>query len=60
MMQMLEKLDISIHALREEGDRRNVTVYKDRIISIHALREEGDVCVEGPCACVCHFYPRPP
>ena len=36
-------LDISIHALREEGDTRvtddNAALYW---ISIHALREEGD------------------
>ena len=34
---------ISIHALREEGDRilNNIDHYVD--ISIHALREEGDV-----------------
>ena len=39
------EIDISIHALREEGDlctpcRR----YAGRAISIHALREEGDLC----------------
>ena len=37
--------DISIHALREEGDL--VQIDRDevaRVISIHALREEGDVC----------------
>ena len=37
------KLDISIHALREEGDLYravdNAAAYD---ISIHALREEGD------------------
>ena len=33
---------ISIHALREEGDRAGI-YYDDRgQISIHALREEGD------------------
>ena len=37
------KLDISIHALREEGD--SISDYQNMIgsISIHALREEGDV-----------------
>ena len=53
--------EISIHALREEGDTdewaKNLGIYK---ISIHALREEGD-----PCALPCwptapNFYPRPP
>ena len=35
--------DISIHALREEGDRCLQRVpYPHRCISIHALREEGD------------------
>ena len=35
--------DISIHALREEGDARTTTHHrKQRFISIHALREEGD------------------
>ena len=33
---------ISIHALREEGDARNIEVEILRRISIHALREEGD------------------
>ena len=34
---------ISIHALREEGDRRDSALYAHLIlISIHALREEGD------------------
>ena len=34
---------ISIHALREEGDRRHSTVHVSVMpISIHALREEGD------------------
>ena len=35
---------ISIHALREEGDRVHHLRGHDRVpISIHALREEGDV-----------------
>ena len=33
---------ISIHALREEGDRRRRSPFRSRPISIHALREEGD------------------
>ena len=33
---------ISIHALREEGDRRKQGTKSTRLISIHALREEGD------------------
>ena len=34
--------DISIHALREEGDPPEASPEADRVISIHALREEGD------------------
>ena len=34
---------ISIHALREEGDRGQVRVHQLQEISIHALREEGDM-----------------
>ena len=34
---------ISIHALREEGDERRQKELRDRGISIHALREEGDL-----------------
>ena len=34
---------ISIHALREEGDRWPTSRPRRRKISIHALREEGDV-----------------
>ena len=36
--------DISIHALREEGDLGAVVKLPDEVeISIHALREEGDL-----------------
>ena len=35
--------NISIHALREEGDAAGVQVLIDHFISIHALREEGDL-----------------
>ena len=34
--------DISIHALREEGDWPSVSQMCGAEISIHALREEGD------------------
>ena len=34
--------DISIHALRVEGDQFDYPVYIDLEISIHALRVEGD------------------
>ena len=33
---------ISIHALREEGDRATTSPRSNQRISIHALREEGD------------------
>ena len=40
----IETADISIRALREEGDRKGSgTAFADGAISIHALREEGDV-----------------
>ena len=34
---------ISIHALREEGDECREHAGRNQCISIHALREEGDV-----------------
>ena len=52
---------ISIHALREEGDRP----YRHHLqqcckISIHALREEGDQSTPRRGAGSQNFYPRPP
>ena len=41
--QPLWEREISIHALREEGDEREVKPYERQYISIHALREEGDL-----------------
>ena len=35
-------MDISIHALREEGDQDFTEAPQTLAISIHALREEGD------------------
>ena len=51
---------ISIHALREEGDLSASYYYTFSKISIHALREEGDQ--RQPCivAKLLYFYPRPP
>ena len=41
-------LEISIHALREEGDSwRRYAMSKRENISIHALREEGDLMQIG-------------
>ena len=38
------RYSISIHALREEGDRRRIAEHGHcGEISIHALREEGDL-----------------
>ena len=37
-----DPLRISIHALREEGDKPAVRDFDQQTISIHALREEGD------------------
>ena len=43
LAQGLRRVQISIHALREEGDRsRRVAASGCKGISIHALREEGD------------------
>ena len=36
-------MQISIHALREEGDTVGSGTNMEELISIHALREEGDV-----------------
>ena len=54
------KPEISIHALREEGDACFRGHRRDMQISIHALREEGD---KPPPLCwhwTSYFYPRPP
>ena len=41
--QAIAKVMISIHALREEGDRETYPAGGSAVyISIHALREEGD------------------
>ena len=51
---------ISIHALREEGDRRRPPACRHRPISIHALREEGDSRRWSGNSGHADFYPRPP
>ena len=51
---------ISIHALREEGDRPHKTPGTRYWISIHALREEGDSTRTTSAPMLLHFYPRPP
>ena len=52
--------DISIHALREEGDLKDGKVTLTLEISIHALREEGDSSLPGSPPSRSDFYPRPP
>ena len=51
---------ISIHALREEDDRRRAAARYAAGISIHALREEDDPAQAPHTASRVHFYPRPP
>ena len=52
---------ISIHALREEGDEKQLYKRKNSPeISIHALREEGDMAVSSRWSVHRDFYPRPP
>ena len=51
---------ISIHALREEGDRYGRPESGIRRISIHALREEGDTIPQIEINGESDFYPRPP
>ena len=52
--------NISIHALREEGDESAVQEFIIGKISIHALREEGDRGVQRGQQQQGDFYPRPP
>ena len=51
---------ISIHALREEGDKYIWDIEGTDAISIHALREEGDKDCWETCCIISYFYPRPP
>ena len=52
--------EISIHALREEGDGVRQPGSVRYGISIHALREEGDGGLHKKHGAVLYFYPRPP
>ncbi len=52
--------DISIHALREEGDQWATRIELEAKISIHALREEGDLPRLSAKWIQEDFYPRPP
>ena len=51
---------ISIHALREEGDKPLLPIESSEVISIHALREEGDYDFIFGGSNDSYFYPRPP
>ena len=42
-----DELEISIHALREEGDSQVLVHVQNIHISIHALREEGDLTAKA-------------
>ena len=53
-------IDISIHALREEGDDLLAVDTSKYKISIHALREEGDRASSWAITTPSNFYPRPP
>ena len=53
-------VNISIHALREEGDDCGTQGLRWIAISIHALREEGDHSKRGKKFFHDYFYPRPP
>ena len=55
-----EVIQISIHALREEGDLSPHIPDVGGEISIHALREEGDTSKHPPQEQRTYFYPRPP
>ena len=52
--------EISIHALRVEGDKDKNPEAEDRVISIHALRVEGDGAARPHHSNHKYFYPRPP
>ena len=52
--------EISIHALREEGDGWASAKGQNKPISIHALREEGDLQFKAQPKYLADFYPRPP
>ena len=53
-------MEISIHALRVEGDSNVVSFLIENKISIHALRVEGDRRRRAFARLGLHFYPRPP
>ena len=62
VLDLIERAEnISIHALREEGDAAGLLRNAEHHISIHALREEGDPHKSNFVASrKWYFYPRPP
>ena len=54
------EVNISIHALRVEGDATQAQYDALQRISIHALRVEGDDPVQKSPSSPFYFYPRPP
>ena len=59
-LNLIQGKNISIHALREEGDLFCAQEVSCFVISIHALREEGDSLVAICVSSFLYFYPRPP
>ena len=60
-LQQPMRTNISIHALREEGDRGLYQALPGGTeISIHALREESDMSPRCSFGTAPYFYPRPP
>ena len=55
-----QRIDISTHTLRKEGDRRLSTSATNFFISTHTLRKEGDVFVSTDKTSIDHFNPHPP
>ena len=53
------KINISIHALRGEGDAHYQAVITKAYISLHALRGEGDCCITPPCSLYSTFQSTP-
>ena len=56
----VREVQISIQALREEGDVVEHANAQHITISIHALREEGDPTITRKRRRYLNFYPRPP
>ena len=57
--QQTARNEISIHALREEGDSGTSRPDTRYNISIHALREEGDVSICPPASSIIRFLSTP-